>query len=368
MKRTLFALLFALLFLGRLAAIEGRGDLYVLHNADGGVRIIAAQAGGILDTTFAKLPENFTLRYTAAEPGSEISFTFGLHKRVKHAWRQKKPAKTLVVSDLHGRLDAFAAFLKGNGVVDDGLHWIYGNNQLIFLGDFLDRGRDDNGIAWLLYKLEKEAEDAGGRLDFIPGNHEDLVLKDDIRYVHEDHLMFAAQAGIPYSRLYGADTELGRWIRDSYLILIVENNLFVHAGLSPDMENKSYKTGEINELGMRFLGIPTAARKELHARNELLFGSNGPLWYRGLASDAERHEPLPPEELRNVLKYYGVSRIIVGHTEVNEVERRYDGQVIAVNVRHHKNFDRNGTAGLLIEGDNCVPVNYTGDVKDFLTE
>jgi hypothetical protein len=342
--------------------IEGYGDLYVLYNADSSVRIISAQTGGnVLDTTFAKLPENLKLRYIAADPDAGIDFTFRLHGRIKHSWRQEKPAKTLVVSDLHGRLGAFVAFLKGNGVVDDNLNWIYGKNQLIFLGDFLDRGRDDNGIAWLIYKLEKEAEDAGGRLDFIPGNHEDLVLKDDIRYVHEDHLIFAAKAGIPYSGLYGANTELGRWIRDSYLIIVVGDDLFVHAGLSREMEEKSYKIGEINELGMRFIGIPTAARKELHGRNELLFGNSGPLWYRGLASDAERHSPLAPEDLNSVLKYYDVSRIIVGHTEVDEVEWRYNGQVIAVNVRHHKNFEKNGTAGLLIEGDNYFTVNYTGD-------
>ncbi|WP_158602501.1 metallophosphoesterase [Proteiniphilum sp. X52] len=369
MKPTNMIIAVVLLISGHLIAqpapdftIEGHGDLYVLHNTDNTVRVIAARNNGnVLDTTLVQLPENLKFHYFAAAPDSGIDFEFQLHKRIKHSWRQEKPEKTLVVADLHGQLDAFVAFLKGNGVVNDNLEWVYGKNQLLILGDILDRGRNDNGIMWLVYKLEKEAEDAGGRLDFILGNHEDLVLRDDIRYVHEEHLIFAAKAGIPYADLYASHSELGRWIRDSYLILVVGDNLFVHAGLHPKITEKKYKIGEINELGWRFIGIPTEAKKELHRRNELLFGDSGPLWYRGLASDAERHSPLKSEDLDKVLEYYDAARIIVGHTEVDEVDWRYNGRVIAVNVRHYRNFGKHRTAGLLIEGDNYFTVNYTGD-------
>lgn len=375
MKKFYTTLLFTLILLSHLIAqpshyqkIRGYGDLYVLYNSDNSTRVIAANANGsILDTTFAEFPENLKLQYTSVEQGTNIDFEFPLHKRIKHSWRQEKPEKTLVVSDLHGQLAAFVAFLKGNGVVDDNLNWTYGKNQLLFLGDILDRGRDDNGIAWLLYKLEKEAEDAGGRLDFIPGNHEDLVLKDDIRYVHEDHLIFSAKAGVPYFSLYGSDTELGRWIRDSYLIIVVGKDLFVHAGLSTDMPDKSYKIGEINELGWRYIGLPTEVKKEMHRRNEILFGNNGPLWYRGLASDDEKYLPLQSDDLDKILKYYNVNRIIVGHTEVDEIDWRYNGRVIAVNVSHRKNFVSNRSAGLLIEGDKYYSVNYTGE-KELLNQ
>ncbi len=346
---------------GSSSIIEGYGDLYVFHQADKSVRIVSAQAdGSVLDTTFMCLPTDLRLRYVAVGEDTDVRFDFTLHKRIKHSWRQEKPQKTLVVSDLHGRLDAFVALLKGNGVVDEQLKWTYGQNQLVFIGDILDRGRDDNGIAWLVYKLEKEAEEAGGRLDFIQGNHEDLVMKDDIRYVHEDHLIFSAKAGIPYAALYGTDTELGRWLRDSYLILVVGQNLFVHAGLSPKMVDRSYKIGEINELGWRFSGIPNLQRNNLHTRLESLFSGDGPLWYRGLVVDTEKSPGLPSDDLDRVLNYYQVQRILVGHTEVDEVDWRYDGRVVAVNVRHYKNYTKDATAGLLIEGDKFYAVTYSG--------
>ena len=342
--------------------VSGYGGLHVLYNDDNSISIVAANKDqGVLDTTFTELPNNLKFHYYSVGENTNIDFEFNLHKRIKHSWRQHKPEKTLVVSDLHGRLDAFVAILKGNKVINDKLNWIYGKNQLIYLGDILDRGRDDNGIAWLLYKLEKEAEDAGGRLDFIIGNHEDLILKDDIRYVHEDNLIFAAKAGIPYYKLYGTESELGQWIRDGYLIITVGDNLFVHAGLSTKMVDKSYKIGEINELGWRFLGYPTKERNNMHPRNETLFGSNGPLWYRGLVVDSENHPGISSEDLDKVLKYYKAQRIIVGHSEVEEIDWRYDGRVIAVNVRHYNNFPKNSTAGILIEGDNIYSVNYTGD-------
>lgn len=115
-----------------------------------------------------------------------------------------------MVADLHGRFNVSVAILKGNGVVDDNLNWIYGKNQLVFVGNIFDRGRDDNGIAWLVYKLEKVDE-----------------------------------AGTPYAEFYSVGTELDRWLLDSYLIVTVVSDLFVYGGLSPEMVNRSYIIGGI---------------------------------------------------------------------------------------------------------------------------
>lgn len=343
--------------------IEGVGDLYVIHNDDNiGIRVVAAQKDGtVLDKTFDKVPSDLIFKYIAADIDTDIEFEFKLRDRIKNDWNMSVSQKTLVVSDLHGRLDAYVAILKGNRVVDDNLNWIYGANNLVIVGDILDRGRDDIGIAWLTYKLEKEAHDAGGQLQFIIGNHEDLALKDDLRYIHQDHFQFSLKAGIPYADLLGENTEIGNWIRDSYWIVYSGRNLFVHAGLSIEMRNSSYKVGEINELGARFTGLSTKQKENLHSRNKRLFGSDGPIWYRGLSRNDEKYNPIKSEDLDKVLKYYDADKIIVGHTEVDEVEWRHDGRVVAVNVRHYVNFKENRSAGLLIEGDKFYSVNYEGD-------
>lgn len=359
---TFYIFVFISLLTAQDVVVKGFGGLYVIHNDDESIRIVSEQAdGNVLDTTIYEAYEDFKLHYYAADKNTDVDFQFQLRDRIKNSWKQDVSNQTLVLSDLHGELDAFVAILKGNGVVDDNLNWIYGTNQLVFIGDIFDRGRDDNGIAWLVYKLEKEAEDAGGHVNFVLGNHEDLILKDDLRYVHEDHFVFSSKAGIPYSELYSVDTELGRWLRDSYLIVTVGTDLFVHGGLSTEMMDRSYKIGEINELGWRFIGMPNKVRNELHSRNERLFGNSGPIWYRGLAADSERRPGISSEDLDKVLKYYNADRIIVGHTRVEEIDWRYDGRVIAVNVRHHRNFGPNRSAALLIENGLYYSVNYTGD-------
>ncbi len=338
--------------------IRGYGNLHVFRNEEG-IRIIAARAlGSPLDTVIVDASDDIKFRYYSAGEGPDISFEFTLHEDTDHPWSITEPEKTLVVSDFHGRLDAFAAVLKGNGVVDRELNWSYGTNSLVVLGDMLDRGRDDNGIAWLMYKLEKQAEDAGGRVGFTPGNHEDMVLKNDLRYVHEDHLTFAERAGIPYAELYGADTELGGWIRDKHLVLTLGDNVFVHGGLSTEMTGGGYTISEINERGRRWVGYPNKERNAMDPRNEPLFGTNGALWYRG---EVTEDDPISSEDLNRVLEYYNAGRIVVGHSEVPEVEWRYGGRVVAVNVKHATNYPQKRTAGILIEQDNIYSVDYYGE-------
>ena len=92
-----------------------------------------------------------------------------------------------------------------------------------------------------------------------------------------------------------------------------------------------------------------------------MFGSNGAIWYRGLVRDSESRPGISSEDLDKVLKYYKADRIIVGHSEVDEIDWRYDVRVIAVNVRHNRNLYENRTAALLIENGQYYSVNYTGD-------
>ena len=165
---TFYIFVFISLLTAQDVVVKGFGGLYVIHNDDESIRIVSEQAdGNVLDTTIYEAYEDFKLHYYAADKNTDVDFQFQLRDRIKNSWKQDVSNQTLVLSDLHGELDAFVAILKGNGVVDDNLNWIYGTNQLVFIGDIFDRGRDDNGIAWLVYKLEKEAEDAGDRKSVV---------------------------------------------------------------------------------------------------------------------------------------------------------------------------------------------------------
>lgn len=69
---------------------------------------------------------------------------------------------TLVIGDIHGRLDRL------EGLLDSLPYW---PDRFIFLGDYLDRGPDSRGVIDRLLRLAQEEECV-----FIRGNHEDLAL------------------------------------------------------------------------------------------------------------------------------------------------------------------------------------------------
>lgn len=366
MKKILLSLLWLLAGAFAIAAQEqvperplsGNHGPYMIYT-ETGTRIVSMKDGEMSDVTYEKLPKKFRLSVSSNEGHN---FEVALHKPIKHKQIQAQNTgrEIFVVSDLHGRMDAFVALLKGNGVVDDSLTWSYGKNKLIFLGDALDRGRDDAVIVWLLYKLEAEAAKAGGEVIFMPGNHEDLVAKNDLRYVNKSNLRFAEATGIPYADMWGRDSELGRWIRQGHIISVVGRNLFVHAGLSPQLVEQEYSVAEMNVLGSQYLGYPNKERAAINQRNELLFGSYGTLWYRGMARDEERYNPITDDELDEVLCFYDVDRVFIGHSEVIEIESRYGGRVIAINVKHYDNFPANRTGAVVIKGSKLYSVDYTG--------
>ncbi len=83
---------------------------------------------------------------------------------------------TYVVGDVHGHLDELLGALADAGLVDDEATWSGGDTHLWFLGDFVDRGPDGIGVIDLVMRLAEEAEEAGGHVEALLGNHEILLL------------------------------------------------------------------------------------------------------------------------------------------------------------------------------------------------
>jgi hypothetical protein len=85
-------------------------------------------------------------------------------------------AATYVVGDVHGHRDELVAALRTEGLLDDEDGWSGGRDRLWFLGDFVDRGPDGIGVIDLVMHLERAAEEAGGGVRTLLGNHEILLL------------------------------------------------------------------------------------------------------------------------------------------------------------------------------------------------
>ena len=77
-------------------------------------------------------------------------------------------------------------------MVDANLNWSGGNTHLVSLGDLIDSGPGSRKVVELLMKLEGQAEQAGGAVHLVLGNHEVMVMTGDLRYVSPEE--FAAFA------------------------------------------------------------------------------------------------------------------------------------------------------------------------------
>ena len=239
----------------------------------------------------------------------------------------------LAISDIHGEYDATVAFLQRAGVIDSAGRWTWGNGHLVVLGDMVDRGNRVTECLWLLHRLEQEAARAGGRVHVVLGNHEVMVMRDDLRYVHEKYTTgIVRYMGVRYQDLFGPDMELGRWLRSKPMVLKLNDVVFVHGGLAPELAARGLDIAKLNALGRASLDISSVALA-FSDLPQLMLGSTGPLWYRGYLYPMDgRYAATTPAELDTLLQFYRATAVVVGHTDIGQIMRLHDGRVYAIDV------------------------------------
>jgi len=240
-------------------------------------------------------------------------------------------SRVFAVSDIHGEYDALERLLVNAGVVDQDLKWSWGDGHLVILGDVFDRGGQVTECLWLIHRLEREARESGGRVHFLLGNHEVMVLQGDLRYVNPRYLDgIAEQTGIHYDDLFGPAMELGQWLRTKHLAIRLNEILFVHGGMSPEVVTRDLDIKEINAQGREGIDLRTYdfVFKDLPG---FIFGSEGPLWYRGY-HEAMEYPQATQEDVESILEHFDATAVVVGHTDIGEIRSLYDGRGFGIDV------------------------------------
>eukprot|EP00897_Mesotaenium_endlicherianum_P008207 jgi/Mesen1/7414/ME000388S06628 len=95
--------------------------------------------------------------------------------------------RVLAIGDLHGDWEQTLAALRLAGVIsgDNSMSWTGGSAILVQVGDILDRGDDEIAILSLLRYLNVQAQQHGGAVYQINGNHETMNVSEEFRYVTE---------------------------------------------------------------------------------------------------------------------------------------------------------------------------------------
>lgn len=283
------------------------------------------------------------------------------------AWDDRTEyGKTFAVSDLHGRFDLFAKILKTGNVINDQYEWTYGSNHLVINGDIFDRGADVLPIFWLIYKLEFEAKAMGGKVTTILGDHEEMVMRDNLKYTFAKYSTLSKYAmNMTYGKMWGLDNVMGNWLRSKNSIQIVGENLYVHAGLSKAFMERKETIAEINELVSKSIYLTKEERKKQYPDiADFLYDDDydGPLWYRGMVKTTSDYNPIAEKDVDQLLKTYTIKRIIVGHTENSRVKYFYNQKVYDICVNHPDAYDDEETRAVVIDKNGIKAMDDTGEL------
>ena len=318
--------------------------------------------------------------------------------------------RVVVFPDVHGAYQELLSVLRATAVIDDSLHWQGGATHLVSLGDLMDRGPDSRKVLDLLMRLEREAQDAGGAVHVLLGNHEVMNIVGDLRYVSAPE--FAAYAGSEDSRLreaawervlqqdpaalradfdssfpagyfghqqaFAATGQYGAWLLTKPFLFIINDTAFVHAGLSGmvtrlglDATNQTLhselseylQTWGAMETALKLahpisfldrpgtiagLGAEEQSKKLLAMQDEEIFTPKGPTWFRGQALCYPYTEA---ENLDGALAKLGVARVVAGHTvsPTGRVLSRFDGRVILLDTGMLQSIYKGSPAALVFE-------------------
>ncbi|MBF9222238.1 metallophosphoesterase [Hymenobacter ruricola] len=240
--------------------------------------------------------------------------------------------KLVAISDIEGNFKGLQQLLRGAGVVNERLAWQFGRGHLVLVGDFFDRGLNVTECLWLLYKLEQEAERAGGRVHFIMGNHERMNLTGHLRYLRRKYRVSADTLKVPYQNWYDRNALLGQWLRTKNVVERIGPTLFVHGGISPGLAARALPLERLNELARKSLDTPLSQLTPLE--KQVTQHPESPDWYRGLVLE----EPTEAQ-VATVLTAYAATAMVVGHTPVERPRMLYHGKIVAIDSPHQQRTD-----------------------------
>lgn len=232
----------------------------------------------------------------------------------------------VAISDIHGQYETFVELLEQHGVIDRQLNWIYGKGHLMINGDILDRGAGVTETLWLVFKLQQQAHEQGGKVHYTIGNHELMVLDNDLRYIHKKYTAGQDILGESYHAQFSNQSFFGQWMRQNPVMVKINRTGFVHAGISPVVIERGLTPKDINRL---FIDSIYTQEKDTYRKSEklnFLARTHGPVWYRGYFKD----DDLTETDIEKMLQWWNVDRIVVGHTSQKAIITLFGGSVVAI--------------------------------------
>lgn len=277
--------------------------------------------------------------------------------------------RVVAIGDLHGDMEKARRAFRLGGLIDAGDRWVGGETVAVQVGDQLDRGPDEVPLLYFLERLQREAQQAGGRLHVLNGNHETMNAAGDTRYAHRgasvdfahwhewmrlgDRLIARCEAyagagrGEPLSVGEGGAGNAGaqqgheqdtrgaalaaggplsrRFFSTQPMVLQLGETVFAHGGVHP--EHVRFGLARLNGEVAQWL-----RRGERHqAATKHVRGRDTVVWSRQFShEDGARCDC---DMLKESLQMLDAKRMVVGHTiQSSGINQACEGQVLRVDV------------------------------------
>ena len=264
--------------------------------------------------------------------------------------------RIIAIGDIHGDYKMAIKSLKLAKVINDKLNWIGGDTVVVQLGDQIDSCREtpcnvksnkndkaeDIKILKFFTKLHNKALNDGGAVYSIMGNHELMNVVGRMDYVSYENVRdFSGKLvngkviddGMTARKLmFQPGNEIAEFMACTRkLALVIGSNLFVHAGILPEISRK-YKISDMNQLLSLYLMDSIEHRELINYADllgpEILYNVGNvnenvgdyyhvsPLWNRKYSKITSYVDSkLKCNEILSPLKeVYNVNNLLVGHT------------------------------------------------------
>jgi hypothetical protein len=334
--------------------------------------------------------------------------------------------KIVVLGEVQGAAQTATALLQRLELVDESGSWIGGDTTLVQTGDLLDGGEKVRDTLDLFMGLQRDAAAAGGQVIVLMGNHEVMNILREPKYVNymayghfagpdsparqealytshvecrqrraealglqpfepdeqyrADYLAAHPPGWVEYFEAMRPEGQYGRWLRSLPVAHQIDDLLFIHAGVSPEMQDSdvpSINRCAADELA-RFDGyselmvasrmcqptnsvqemaelvsqeidyINSLPKKKRNSNNprvaQLLelqqltklsswsvLTVNGPIWFRGTTMWNDKDKLA---DMKAILDSLGVRRMITGQglEEERVISARFDDRVLLTSV------------------------------------
>lgn len=254
-----------------------------------------------------------------------------------------KVRRIIAIGDIHGDLNVAKRCFRLAKLIDDNDNWIGGDTVVVQVGDQIDSCRpngkndchktrfptdkpEDVAVIQFFDFMHVKAQAHGGAVYSLLGNHELMNVQGDFRYVSKANMDDFNYEGVTDRRTAfekgGVMAKHLACTRQS--ILVVGSNLFVHAGVLPEMLAKLNNLHIDEKSKLKY--INTLVRNWLlgvlpkNLEEEWISSNDSPFWtriYGNLKSNTTDNKLCMTS--MQVLRLLQLGNMIIGHTPQSDI-------------------------------------------------